>query len=96
MKSLSLNNRRNGKSKTHQQGDPAGLVGATLPQSTNGYHPTAGIIFIAGYTGGMAPDLDHDQGKSLRFISLDDHRCSNSHHLEFHDLQSSMVQCLCI
>ena len=55
--------------KTHQKGAIfAGLIGAftsfilgmiTIPQAI--------IIFLAGYTGGMAPDLDHDQGKSLRF-----------------------------
>lgn len=54
--------------KTHQQGAIfTGLMGAiasfilgmtTASQSI--------IVFAAGYTGGMAPDLDHDQGKSLR------------------------------
>ena len=56
--------------KTHQQGAIlAGTFGSlaalllgmiSLPQTI--------IVFIAGYTGGMAPDLDLDHGKSLRFV----------------------------
>ena len=54
--------------KTHQKGAiAAGIIGAitsfvlgmiSLPQML--------IVFIAGYTGGMAPDLDHDQAKALK------------------------------
>ena len=56
--------------KTHQQGAIlAGTVGAITALALNMVNIQQGvIIFIAGYTGGMAPDLDHDQGKSLRFI----------------------------
>ena len=63
--------------KTHQQGAIfAGLVGAiasfilgmtTLPQSI--------VVFAAGYTGGMAPDLDHDQSKSLFHFILENKHC---------------------
>ena len=56
--------------KTHQQGAIlAGIIGSVAALALNMVNLQQGIIiFIAGYTGGMAPDLDHDQGKSLRFI----------------------------
>lgn len=54
--------------KTHQQGaiftGTVGAIASFILGMTS--FPQSLVIFAAGYTGGMAPDLDHDQGKSLR------------------------------
>lgn len=54
--------------KRHQQGAfVVGGVGATAAFILGMTSlPQAFIVFLAGYTGAMAPDLDHDQGKSLK------------------------------
>lgn len=84
--------------KTHQKGAIfAGLIGAlasfilgmtNIPQSI--------VIFLAGYTGGMAPDLDHDQGISLRYsfrlISITAPSIILWRHPEFRDsIQEAML-----
>ena len=56
--------------KTHQQGAILAGTSGALAALVLGMIslPQALIVFIAGYTGGMAPDLDLDHGRSLRFV----------------------------